>query len=199
MKALIELGINFFKKCLAKRGVDKLVNLAKHNVGDVMGKVAEQATKHADEIKRVDEIIDIAEKLHDTAEKNLGEAAGKLDSLINSKEEGEVEILDQSPSSKAFFDVKFHDMFDDKETDKQLVVHHHTETRKANGTMYQVVVIDDIEERERSNRNHNPDRNLAARTDSTLVQTLRMVYEPSGIEIKEMFHLHIPGTKIQDI
>lgn len=199
MKALIELGINFFKRCLAKRGVDKLVNLAKNNVGDVMGKVAEQATKHADEIKRVEEILDIAEKLHENVDSKLNEAGSKLDALLNDKEEGKVEVLDTSPTSKAFFDVKFHDMFDDKETDKQLVVHHHTETRKANGTTYQVIVIDEIEERERSNRNHNPDRNLATRTDSTLVQTLRMVYEPSGIEIKEMFHLHIPGTKIQDI
>ena len=195
MKTLIELGINFFKKYFAKRGVDTLAGLAKENVD----KVLEKATKHADEMKHVTEIVDFTENLSKNAESKLNEATNKLGEMLQDKEEGTVEIVDTHPSSKVFFDVKLHDMFDDKEIDKQLVVTHHIETRKANGTTYQVIVIDDVEERERSNRNHREERNLAARTDSTLVQTLRMVYEPSGIEIKELFHLHIPGTRLQDI
>lgn len=208
MKKLIALGIDYIKRYFTKHATDIATDAVKEKVEGLITIAKHEGLEEAR--KKATETIDkvtasVTSSVGHVVETKIKEASegivGSITKAVNHTAPVQTtpEVIDRCPSSKVYLDVKLNDLYDKKERDCQLVVTHFIETRKLNDTTYQAVVIEEVEERERSNRNHNSERNLLNKEDSNFVDTLKLYYEQKGVQLLEVFQVPLPRTKLQDV
>ena len=210
MKKLIALGIDYIKRYFTKHATDVVTDTVKEKVEGLVTiakhEGLEEARKKANEaIEKVTASVTssvgdaVGTKLKEASEGIVGSITKAATHVAAKPVQTTPDVTDRGESTKVYLDVKLNDLYDKKERDCQLVVTHFIETRKLNDTVYQAVVIENVEERERSKRNHNADRNLLNKEDSNFVETLKLYYEQKGIQLLEVFHVPLPRTTLQDI
>ena len=202
MKAILEAGITWLKNKLYQKTADVLAETVKKSVEEsIINKIEpirEKVTTPIDSLSKAHDRITETFKEKQTEAKTLTEKGRWLSEALNKEEEAnhssnQPDFIATEPT-KAHFDVKLYDAVEDVEYDKRIVVEHRVEHRHPS-----VVVILNIEEKARSARNHKPDRNLVDDRSPNLPQAIRTYYELSGIQVKEIYHLHLPGTKVQEV
>lgn len=206
MKAILEAGITWLKNKLYQKTADVLAETVKKSVEEsIINKiepVREKVTTPIDSLSKAHDRITKTFKEKQAEAKTLTEKGRWLTEALSEEEESSHSSTDSSNQpdfiasepTKAHFDVKLYDAVEDVEYDKRIVVEHRVERRHPS-----VVAILNIEEKARSARNHKPDRNLVDDRSPNLPQAIRTYYELSGIQVKEIYHLHLPGTKIQTV
>ena len=206
MKAILEAGIAWLKNKLYQKTADVLAETVKKSVEEsIINKiepVREKVTTPIDSLSKAHDRITETFKEKQAEAKTLTEKGRWLSEALNKEEESNHSSTDSSNQpdfiatepTRAHFDVKLYDTVEDVEYDKRIVVEHRVEHRHPS-----VVAILNVEEKARSTRNHKPDRNLVDDRSPNLPQAIRTYYELSGIQVKEIYHLHLPGTKVQEV
>lgn len=206
MKAILEAGITWLKNKLYQKTADVLAETVKKSVEEsIINKiepVREKVTTPIDSLSKAHDRITKTFKEKQAEAKTLTEKGRWLSEALNKEEEANRSSTGSSNQpdftatepTKAHFDVKLYDAVEDVEYDKRIVVEHRVEHRHPSA-----VVILNVEEKARSARNHKPDRNLVDDRSPNLPQAIRTYYELSGIQVKEIYHLHLPGTKVQTV
>lgn len=206
MKAILEAGITWLKNKLYQKTADVLAETVKKSVEEsIINKiepVREKVTTPIDSLSKAHDRITKTFKEKQAEAKTLTEKGRWLTEALSEEEESNHSSTDSSNQpdfiasepTKAHFDVKLYDAVEDVEYDKRIVVEHCVEHRHPS-----VVAVLNIEEKARSARNHKPDRNLVDDRSPNLPQAIRTYYELSGIQVKEIYHLHLPGTKVQTV
>lgn len=206
MKAILEAGITWLKNKLYQKTADVLAETVKKSVEEsIINKiepVREKVTTPIDSLSKAHDRITETFKEKQAEAKTLTEKGRWLSEALNEEEESNHSPTDSSNQpdfiasepTKAHFDVKLYDAVEDVEYDKRIVVEHRVEHRHPS-----VVAVLNIEEKARSARNHKPVRNLVDDRSPNLPQAIRTYYELSGIQVKEIYHLHLPGTKVQTV
>ena len=206
MKAILEAGITWLKNKLYQKTADVLAETVKKSVEEsIINKiepVREKVTTPIDSLSKAHDRITKTFKEKQAEAKTLTEKGRWLSEALNEEEESNHSSTDSSNQpdfiatepTKAHFDVKLYDAVEDVEYDKRIIVEHCVEHRHPS-----VVAVLNIEEKARSARNHKPDRNLVDDRSPNLPQAIRTYYELSGIQVKEIYHLHLPGTKVQTV
>lgn len=206
MKAILEAGITWLKNKLYQKTADVLAETVKKSVEEsIINKIEpirEKVTTPIDSLSKAHERVTETFKEKQAEAKTLAEKGRWLSEALNEEEESNHSSADSSNQpdfiatepTKAHFDVKLYDAVEDVEYDKRIIVEHCVEHRHPS-----VVAVLNIEEKARSARNHKPDRNLVDDRSPNLPQAIRTYYELSGIQVKEIYHLHLPGTKVQTV
>lgn len=194
MKAFIEAGITWIKDKLYQKAVDVVMETAKKAVDEsVVNKIEPVKDEVVKSIMDFEEAREKVTKVAETLGIGNHDADAPVTVPVQEKEPAFVTEEKLTEDTKAIFDVKLFDTIENVEYDRQVIATHHI----SQGKQGKFVEIENITERARSKRNHRSERNLANDKDAELAQAIKTYYELSGIEVREIFHLHNPKTTVQ--